>query len=207
MGARLSLSGSLAFGAQRDKLDADLRTFALLGMPSVLPVHFFCLLALENGGRLAPMAAHFVDRLAILVTVRRFFSMGAAVINSRSLRLTLMSTCKISFVDPLVFPHDVFGGDSRREFMRRLFVALHGTLGFIFATLCMRATLMRWPAFLFLELRPVGFSSLFLFGWWFPLHFLVNIGLVYVIKDMYVCTIPDTRIHWNYFFDLFGTRD
>jgi hypothetical protein len=40
--------------------------------------------AMEDGGRLAPMAAELVDRLAILVAVRRFHGMGAA--NSRSLR-------------------------------------------------------------------------------------------------------------------------
>ena len=39
---------------------------------------------MEDGGRLAPMAAEFVDRLAILVVVRRFLGMGAA--DSRSLR-------------------------------------------------------------------------------------------------------------------------
>jgi hypothetical protein len=44
------------------------------------------LLSLRFGGkgRLAPMAAHLVDRLAILVAVCRFPCMGAS--NSRSLR-------------------------------------------------------------------------------------------------------------------------
>jgi hypothetical protein len=40
--------------------------------------------ALKDGGRLAPMAAGLVDRLAVLVAVRRFRGMGA--IDSRSLR-------------------------------------------------------------------------------------------------------------------------
>jgi hypothetical protein len=35
MGARLPLPGSLALEAQHGKLDADLRTYALLGTPSV----------------------------------------------------------------------------------------------------------------------------------------------------------------------------
>jgi hypothetical protein len=35
IGARLPLPGSLALGAQHGKLDADLRTCALLGTPSV----------------------------------------------------------------------------------------------------------------------------------------------------------------------------
>jgi hypothetical protein len=39
VGARLPLPGSLALGAQHGKLDADLRTYALLGTPSVKSVH------------------------------------------------------------------------------------------------------------------------------------------------------------------------
>jgi hypothetical protein len=39
---------------------------------------------MEDGGRLAPMAAELVDRLAILVVVRRFHGMGVA--DSRCLR-------------------------------------------------------------------------------------------------------------------------
>jgi hypothetical protein len=39
IGARLPLPGSLALGAHHGKLDADLRTFALLGTPSVHAVH------------------------------------------------------------------------------------------------------------------------------------------------------------------------
>jgi hypothetical protein len=36
---RLPLPGSLALGAQHGKLDADLRTYVVLGTPSVQPVH------------------------------------------------------------------------------------------------------------------------------------------------------------------------
>jgi hypothetical protein len=82
--ARLPLLGSLALGAQHGKLDADLRT-------SVCLAHLRCSRSMttipslkRRGARLAPMAAQLVDRLAILVAVRRFPSMGGA--HSRSLR-------------------------------------------------------------------------------------------------------------------------
>jgi hypothetical protein len=71
-------------GAEHGTLDADLRTSALLGAPSVQSIHYYYPFAMEDGGRLAPMAVELVDRLAILVVVRRFPSMGAA--DSRSLR-------------------------------------------------------------------------------------------------------------------------
>jgi hypothetical protein len=83
--ARLPLHGSLALGAQHGKLDADLlRTFALLGTPSVQPIRGYYPFAMDNGVWLAPMAAELVDRLAVLVDVRRFHGMGAA--DPRSLR-------------------------------------------------------------------------------------------------------------------------
>jgi hypothetical protein len=82
--ARLPLPGSLALGAQHDKLDADLRTSALLGTPSVQSTHDYYHFAMEDGDHLAPMAAKLVDRMVILVDVRRFSGMGAA--DSRSLR-------------------------------------------------------------------------------------------------------------------------
>jgi hypothetical protein len=56
VGARLPLPGSLALGAQHGKFNADLRTSALLGTPSVQSVHDYYPVALEDGGRLAPMA-------------------------------------------------------------------------------------------------------------------------------------------------------
>jgi hypothetical protein len=84
IGARLPLPGSLALGAQHCKLDADLCTSALLGTPSVQSVHVSYPFALEDGGRLAPIAAELVDRMDILVAALRFLGMGAA--DSRSLR-------------------------------------------------------------------------------------------------------------------------
>jgi hypothetical protein len=71
-------------GAQHGKLDADLRTSVLLGTPSIQSIHYYYPFAMEDGGRLAPIAAELVDRLAMLVVVRRFPGMGAA--DSRSLR-------------------------------------------------------------------------------------------------------------------------
>jgi hypothetical protein len=82
--ARLPLPGSLTLGAHDGKLDADLRTYALPGTPAVQSVHDCYPFVLEDGGRLAPMAAEMVDRMAILVAVRRF--RGMSVADSRSLR-------------------------------------------------------------------------------------------------------------------------
>jgi hypothetical protein len=85
IGARLPLPDSLALGAQHGNLDADLRTSALLGTPSVQSINDYYPFAMEDGGRLAPMAAELVDRLAIIfVAVRRFPGMGAT--DPRSLR-------------------------------------------------------------------------------------------------------------------------
>jgi hypothetical protein len=49
----------------------------------VQSLHDYYPFALEDGGRLAHMAAKLVDRLAILVGVSRFYGMGGA--DSRSL--------------------------------------------------------------------------------------------------------------------------
>jgi hypothetical protein len=64
---------------------AYLRTSSSLGTP---PIQYFMIVfypfALDDGDRLAPIAVDLVDRLAILVVVRRFSRMGAA--DSRFLR-------------------------------------------------------------------------------------------------------------------------
>jgi hypothetical protein len=57
IGACLPLPDNLALGAQHGKLDADLSTSALLGTPSVQSIHDYHPFAMEDGGRLAPMAA------------------------------------------------------------------------------------------------------------------------------------------------------
>jgi hypothetical protein len=104
IGARLPLPGGLALGAQHGKLDADLRTSALLGTPSVLSVHDYYPFAFEDGGRLAPMAAELVDRLAVLVAIRRFPSMG--VVDSRSLRSDIYVRMQ-HFARRTTYVHDV----------------------------------------------------------------------------------------------------
>jgi hypothetical protein len=48
VGARLPLPGSLTLEAQQCKLDADIRTFALFGTPSVQSVHDYYPFAQEN---------------------------------------------------------------------------------------------------------------------------------------------------------------
>jgi hypothetical protein len=65
-------------GAQHAEIDADLRTYALLGTPSVQSVHDYYPFGLDDGGRLAPMAAEVVDRMAILAAFRRFPGVGGA---------------------------------------------------------------------------------------------------------------------------------
>jgi hypothetical protein len=57
---------------------------SFIGTPPVPSIHDYYPFAMEDGGRLAPMAVELVDRVAILVAVRCFRGMGAA--NSRSLR-------------------------------------------------------------------------------------------------------------------------
>jgi hypothetical protein len=135
-------------GAQHGKFDADLRTSALLGSHSV---HDYYPFAQEDGGRLAPMTADLVDRLAILVVICRFPCMVVA--DSCSLRYGSYVRMQ-HFVRrrSTYVPFRRFWGDVRREFMQRLSPALHGTLGSIFATLCRRAMLMLWEAFQFLGL-------------------------------------------------------
>jgi hypothetical protein len=114
-------------GAQHGKLDADLRTFALLGTPSVQSVHDHYPFALEDGDRLAQMVPETVDRMVILVAVRRFLGMGA--IDSRSLRSDRCVRMQHFVRRTSYIPFQRFLGDVRREFMQRLFAALHGALG------------------------------------------------------------------------------
>jgi hypothetical protein len=73
------------------------------------------------------MAAELVDRLAILVAVRRFHGMGAA--DSRSLRSDSYVRMQHFVRRYTSVPFQRFWGDVRREFMQRIFAALHGTLG------------------------------------------------------------------------------
>jgi hypothetical protein len=127
IGARLPLPGGLALAAQHGKINADLRSYALLGTPSVQSVHDYYPFAMEDGGRLASMAAELVYRLAILVAVRRFPGMGAT--DTRSLRSDTYVRLQHIVRRTTYVPFLRFLGDERREFMQRLPATLYGTLG------------------------------------------------------------------------------
>jgi hypothetical protein len=114
-------------GAHHSKLDADLRTYALLGTPLVHAVHYYYPFVLEDGGMLAPVACELVDCMAILVAVRRFPDMGDA--DSRSLRSRRCVPIQHFVHRTTYIPFRRFWGHVRREFMQRLFAPLHGTLG------------------------------------------------------------------------------
>jgi hypothetical protein len=75
---------------------------------------------------LASIAAELVDRLAILVAVRRFPGMGAS--DSRSLRSDRYVRMQHFVRRSTYVPFRPFLGDVPREFMQRLFDALHGTM-------------------------------------------------------------------------------
>jgi hypothetical protein len=68
-----------------------------------------------------------VDRLVILVAVRRFPSMGAA--KSRSLRFDNYVRMHHFVRRSTYAPFRRVLRDVRREFLQRLSIALHGTLG------------------------------------------------------------------------------
>jgi hypothetical protein len=126
IGARLRLRGSLALGAQHGKPDADLHTFALLGTPLVHSIHDYYPFAMEDGGRLASMAAELVDGLAILVDVRRFLGMG--VVEPCSLRSESYARIQHFVRQITSLPYRRLLEDVRREFTQRLSASLHGTM-------------------------------------------------------------------------------
>jgi hypothetical protein len=99
-----------------------LRTPALLATPSVQSIHDYYPFAMEDGGRLAPMATELVDRLAIFVGVCRFLGMGVA--DSRSLRCDSDVRMQHFFRRSTYVPFRCFLGDVRRKFMQRLSAAL-----------------------------------------------------------------------------------
>jgi len=103
----------------------------------------------------APMAAELVDRVAILVAVRRFFGMGAA--DSRSLRSGIYVRMQHFVRRTTCVPFRRFLGNVRREFMQRLSTPLHGTLGSY-----LRDALL-WHAFVFLGLSFFSSHSFLLF--------------------------------------------
>jgi hypothetical protein len=114
------------------------------------------------------MAVDPVERLAFLVVVRRFPCMGAA--DSRSLRSSNYSHMKESARRSTHVPLCQFLWDVRREFMKRLYVVLHSTLGPIFVMPCRRVVQLLLFVSLLRGLRLVSlfyfFTTSFLF---FPL--------------------------------------
>jgi hypothetical protein len=75
------------------------------------------------------MAAEVVDRLGIVVAVRRFTGMG--VVPSRTLRSYIYARITKAFIrrsSSTTFRR--FLGEVRREFMQRLSMVLHDTLGY-----------------------------------------------------------------------------
>jgi hypothetical protein len=66
---------------------------------------------MEDGGRLAPMAAELVDRIfAWLLWWLFVASLAWVMLTLAPCALTVVSVCKISFVDLLVFLFGVFWG-------------------------------------------------------------------------------------------------
>jgi hypothetical protein len=72
------------------------------------------------------MAVELVDRMGILVAACRFLGMRAA--DSRSMRYDSYVRMQHFVRRSTYVPFRRFWGDVRREFMQRLFAALHGTL-------------------------------------------------------------------------------
>jgi predicted DNA-binding ribbon-helix-helix protein len=119
------LFGSMAMRAQQAKLETDLRTSSSLGMPFIKYVHEYYPFPLEDGGRLAPMAVDLVDRLAILVVVRRFIS-SMGTVDSLSLRYESYARTECVRRSTSISSRQ-FIGDVRREFMQNLSSVLRGT--------------------------------------------------------------------------------
>jgi hypothetical protein len=115
-------------GAEHRKLYVDLRTSALLGTPSVQSVHGSNPFAIDDGGRLAPLAIELVDRMVALVAIRHFHGMD--VVDCRSLRsgnyVRMQHFARRYYFVPF---RRFWGMYLRRDFLQRLSVGLHGTLG------------------------------------------------------------------------------
>jgi hypothetical protein len=133
----------------------------LLGTLSVPSIHDYHPFAIEDGGRLAPMAAELVEFLAILAVAVRRFHMAWVLLTLAPCALTVMSVCYISFVELLIFFFGVFGGmcdvNSSNVFLL-LFMVLWILIS---ATLWRRAVLTLWHAFLLLI--GLRFSPFFFF--------------------------------------------
>jgi NAD-specific glutamate dehydrogenase len=113
------------------------------------------------------MAVELVDRLAILVTVRRFPVMGAP--DSRSLRFDIYVRMQHFVRRSTYVPFRRFLGDVRREFMQRLLDALHGTLGSYLRNALQEGSVDAVACLL--VPRAQAFSCFLLFPWWLMLLF------------------------------------
>jgi hypothetical protein len=110
------------------------------------------------------MADELVDRVVVVVVAaRRFLGMNFA--DSRSLRSNNYVRMQHFVRRTTCVPFRRLLGDVRREFMQRLFAALHGTLGSYLRDASLQ---MLWHAFVFLGL------------WVFPLFFYLLGGLCYL---------------------------
>jgi hypothetical protein len=150
-------------GAEHGKLDADLRTSALLGTPSVQSVHDYYPFAMKDGGRLAPVADELVDIAWIVCW--QFVASLVWVMQTLvdCIIMTIMSGCNISSVDLLTFPFDGFWGMCGENFCNVF--ALHGILWVpMLAMLSTRVVPMLRRASVFrLGLRPERIFLIFLF--------------------------------------------
>jgi hypothetical protein len=120
------------------------------------------------------MATKLIDRLAILVEVRRFRGMGGT--ESRSLRFNSYVRMQHFVRISTYVPFRRFWGDVR-ENLCNVFLLLFMALWVLtFAMRCRRAVLMLWPAFLFLGLKSMGFppplTIILLGGFHFFVRFL-----------------------------------
>jgi len=124
---RRRVPGALGLAAQQKKFDRDVRASACAGTPPLHTVHDYYPFAVEDGGRLAPLACELLDRLAILVALRRFPGFGAHV--ARSLRSESFLRMKKFVRDSTSPSFRRFLGEVRREFYQKISIVLHSTLG------------------------------------------------------------------------------
>jgi hypothetical protein len=110
------------------------------------------------------MADEMVDRLAILVAIRRFLDMGVA--NSRSLRFDSCVRMQHFISRSTFVSFRRFWGNVPRQLMQRLFAPLHGTLGSYLRDALHEGSVDVVASLLYTSgLGLWGFSSLLLFGW------------------------------------------
>jgi hypothetical protein len=158
-------------GAQQAKLGVDTRTSSPLGTPPSSEFEqCYYPFAIEDGeGRLAPMADEFIHRFIIgNVSECSMFSKlgccGLSLFRSKSFTLMQEFVRRCTLV-----PFRRFLAYMRREFMQRVSVVLHGTLG----RPNLRDALHEGGACVVACLNaPRAYASLLIFPlhcWWIPL--------------------------------------